>query len=237
MSKKIVFALFFLSTISSFSYAQQSAIDDVPNIEITGTAQMEIIPDEIYISITLRERTEGRDQITIDKQEIDLKNGLKAINVSLDSLFLSDTESDYIKVNWGKHDVVTSKKFILKVATADVVGNVFKKLDELKIQDAYIERVNHSKLVEFKKQMRIEAIQAAKEKADYLLNAIDQETGRALIVRENSPMVYGNYNQMNYRLNEVQTVSMKSDSEQTDLSVQFQKIKIEASIYVKFEIK
>lgn len=237
MSQKIIIALFLLVSISNFSHAQQSTMDDIPNIEITGTAQMEIIPDQIYISITLRERIEGRDQITIDKQEIDLKNGLKAINVSLDSLFLSDTEADYIKVNWGKHDVVTSKKFILKVATADVVGNVFKKLDELKIQDAYIERVDHSKLVEFKKQMRIEAIQAAKAKADYLLNAIGQETGRALIVRENAANVYGNSNQWNYRLNEVQSVSLKSDSEERDLSVQFQKIKIEASIYVKFEIK
>lgn len=227
----------YLRSYSAFSQMQQSTMDDIPNIEVTGTAKLEIVPDEIYISITLRERIEGRDEITIDKQEADLKNGLKAINVSLDSLFLSDTESDYIKISWGKRDVVTSKQFILKVGTAEVVGNVFKKLDELKIQDAYIQRVDHSNLVELKKQMRIEAIQAAKAKADYLLNAIGQETGPALIVRENAANVYGNYNQWNYRLNETQSISTKSDSEQNEPSVQFQKIKIEASIYIKFEIK
>lgn len=237
MSQKIIAAFFLLLSISAFSQMQQSTMDDIPNIEVTGTAKLEIVPDEIYISITLRERIEGRDEITIDKQEADLKNGLKAINVSLDSLFLSDTESDYIKISWGKRDVVTSKQFILKVGTAEVVGNVFKKLDELKIQDAYIQRVDHSNLVELKKQMRIEAIQAAKAKADYLLNAIGQETGPALIVRENAANVYGNYNQWNYRLNETQSISTKSDSEQNEPSVQFQKIKIEASIYVKFEIK
>lgn len=240
MLQKITLALTIVLTASSLSWSQQTTMDDIPNIEVTGTAKMEIVPDEIYISITLRERTEGRDKITVEQQETDLKNGLKAINVPLDSLFLSDTEADYIKISWGKKDVVTSKQFILKVGTADVVGNVFKKLDELKIQDAYIQKVNHSNLVEFKKQMRIEAIQAAKEKANYLLNAIDQQAGRALIVRENASNVYGNNYQWNYNgvYNMASTFADQSMAEEDkEPSIQFQKIKIEASIYVKFEIK
>lgn len=59
----------------------------------------------------------------------------------------------------------------MKVSGDLTEGKVFEKLDELKIVDAYISKVSHSKLEEFKKEVRVMAIKAAKEKANYLLTA------------------------------------------------------------------
>ena len=205
-----------------------------PYIEVTGTAEQNIIPDEIYISITIRERHEGREKITIEKQETDLKEALKSIGVSLDNLSLSDKNADYIKVKWSKKDVITKAEYILKVEDAVSVGKVFEKLDEIKIVDANISKVSHSKIEEFKKEVRILAIKAAKEKADYLLVAIGEQTGKALVVREAGPF----YKLEDSYLNVVQTKSNESLFENTEENkiIQFQKINLQASIYVKFKI-
>lgn len=211
-----------------------------PNIEVTGTAEKEIIPDEIYIAITLKERQVGKDKVSIEKQETDLKAALVSLNIPLENLSLSDANANYIKVKWTKKDVITKNEFLLKVKDALTVGKVFEKLDELKIEDAYISRVSHSQLEEFKKEVRIMAISAAKDKADYLLAAIGETTGKALLVYEQSP---------NYRIEEAMVNTRGSRSESSILYleedkllssnqvIQFQKIKLQASIYVRFEIQ
>ena len=225
----------------------QTSLDsekEKPYIELTGTAEKEIIPDEIYIAITIRERQEGKEKITIDKQEADLKEALKSIGVSLENLSLSDANANYIRVKWKKKDVITKNEYVLKVGDALTVGKVFEKLDELKIVEANISRVGHSKLEEFKKEVRIMAIKAAKEKADYLLTAIGEQTGKALNVYEQSPSYKIDDAYLNargsrsenslYYANEIKMSESESDK---DKIIEFQKIKLQASIYVKFEIK
>ena len=231
----------FLLISAAFTTFGQNITDagvEKPFIEVTGTAEKEIIPDEIYIAITIRERNEGREKITIDKQEADLLEALKNIGISVENLSLSDANADYIRVRWTKKDVITKAGYVIKVGDAQTVGKVFEKLDELKIEDAYISKVSHSKLEEFKKDVRIMAIKAAKEKADYLLAAIGQQTGKALKVYEvlNPRMDETNINIRGARtessLNYIEGVKVK----EVDKEIQFQKIKLQAAIYVKFGI-
>ena len=90
-----------------------------------------------------------------------------------------------------------------------------------------------------RKEIRIAAIKAAKTKADYLLNAIGEQTGKPLIVRENSVL---NENVYTRNVNRVSNYSNtrfleESDKSTDDEEIQFQKIKIQSSIYVKFLIK
>jgi hypothetical protein len=179
--KSLTILLLLAATVSGQEYSVKE--NGKPYIEVTGIAEKEITPDEIYISITIRERHEGKNKITIEKREADLKEALQSIGVPLDNLSLSDKNANYIRVKWSKKDVITKAEYILKVEDALTVGKVFEKLDELKIVDAVISKVSHSKIREFKKEVRILAIKAAKEKADYLLNAIGEKTGQALIVR------------------------------------------------------
>ena len=224
-----------LSLLLTFGLLAQNDPQPIPHIEVTGTARLDIMPDEIYVSVTLRERAEGKDKITIEEQERQVREGLQEIGIPLELLTLSDSESDYVKISWGRREVISSKRYTLKLSTAVQVGSVFEKLDELKIQDAYISKTEHSEIVKLRKQLRIDAIKAAKEKADYLLEAIGEVTGHALEVRENEPSYY------NTRLNNIQSYNF---AEERSLSkadalpeIGFQKIRLETSIYVKFEIK
>lgn len=231
--KKYLILILIAFSISSF--AQMVMPEEKPYIEITGEAEKEITPDEIYISITLLENQDGKDNRSIDTQEKELKKGLTQIGLDLKNLTLSDASSNYIKVKWLRKDAVGRTEYQLKVTDATMVGKVFEKLDELKIQNAYIAKVDHSQMEEFEKAVRIAAIKDAKERADYLLTAIGEQTGKPLVVRENAnnfyPQVYREQESMMYM-----KASANMDAV-ADTSLDFKKIKINASVYVKFAIK
>ncbi len=228
--------------ISNIAIAQdQITKEEKPFIEVNGVAEQEIIPDQIYISIIIREKYVNKEKITIESQEEKLKALLKEINIPTSNLYLSDANADYVKVKFRTKDVLTKKDYTLKVSNATAVGQVFQQLEKLEINDANVSKVSHSKIDSLRKEIRIAAIKAAKTKADYLLNAIGEQTGKPLIVRENSNgNLEFNYNRnSNTRVTSYQNVRFLDDSEKSsaDEEIQFQKIKIQSSIYVKFLIK
>ena len=243
-SSNCLFLLFVFILCASFLNAQVPSypkIEDLPFIEVIGTSEKEIIPDEIYIGIVIRERVVNKVKVSIEEQESKLKSALNTLKINLSDLELSDANADYVKIRWQKSEVLTKKEYQLKVSNATTVGQVFLELEKLEITDAYISRVNHSKMDSLRKETKIKAIQAAKEKADYLLNAIGEKTGKPLLIKENdfNPSLMANQiNVRGSRMSEVQIFKdgSKWESDQ-DKEIQFQKIKINASVYVKFLIK
>jgi uncharacterized protein YggE len=128
--------------------------------------------------------------------------------------------------------VVTKNEYVLKVSNATQVLKVFKKLNELKAFRGRISKVSHSKLAQYEKEVEISAIKSAKEKADYLLNAIGEKTDRVLVIKELSR----NTNQMgNQReLGNVQQVYFREGVKKN--IIDFKKIVIKKTFFVKFSI-
>ena len=202
-----------------------------PYIEVTGTAEKEVVPDEIFINITLAERYVNKEKLTIEVQETNFKQALKNIGIDLKELFVSDVNADYVKIRRRQKDLLTKKDFTLKVNTATIVGQVFQELDKLDITDAFISKVHHSKMDSLKKDIRIMAVKAARQKADYLLGALGEQTGKVLVVTD-SPDPSQPFYPMPRVMAMVQDATPPAEDE-----LQFQKIKLTASIYVKFAIK
>jgi uncharacterized protein YggE len=239
--KNIIAAVILLLSCYTTSYSQNQAnnTEEKPFIEVTGTAEKEIIPDEIYVGITLRERMVNKEKLTIESQEEKLKNALKEIGIDISkNLSVSDLNADFIRVRWRKKDVIAQKDYTLKVSDATTLGKVFQKLDELDILDARIQKVNHSKMDSIKKSVKIIAIKAAKDKADYLLLAIGEQTGKPLIIKEEETRNYqlqqlSNRSNVSKRFDDLdQLVEIDKEDE-----IQYQKIKVQTTIYVKFGIK
>jgi uncharacterized protein YggE len=234
----IATVLIILINTTSRAQTTSTKSDNQPYIEVNGTAEKEVVPDEIFISITLREKYVDKTKITINIQEESLINALKNIGIDLSNLYLSDANADYVKVYWQKKDVLTRKDYTLKVSNATAVGNVFIELDKIKITDAYVSKVNHSKIDSLKKDVKIKAIQSAKDKADYLLQAIGEKTGKPIIVKENEvPMMFNDGSSVR-NLNSVTIISERDKLEdKLDTDIQFNKILVTSNIYVKFLIQ
>ncbi len=220
--------------IAQTRYERTSDTEPPPYIEVTGRSEMKVIPDQIHIAIELKERGNGDKKVTVEKQELELKQAMKDLGIDAANLTLSDAIADYVPKKFRKNDVVETKTYELKVADAEMVRKVFKELDRLEIENARIDRVSHSKEIEFRKEQRIKAIQAAKEKADYLLTAINEETGAALLVREDvQEPGYAQFRGNVFGNARYQEAAL---ADYEPMGVSFSRITISAAVYVKFGI-
>jgi len=242
--KKIVLIIAFIFGVNSL-IGQNNDIKK-PFIEINGTSETEITPDEIYITITLLERSENKEKLTIDKQEENLKQNIKELGIDISNLTLNTADADYGKLKTFKKDVIISKSYTLKIGNADLVGKLYERLDKINVHDAYVSKLSHSKILEFTKENRIKAVKAAKEKVDYLLAALGQQAGAPIQITEvdnsiiNSPYNYrGGRSSAGYMSNAIQSYgSYGSDRflDEGTNEISFKKIKIKSSFLVKYEI-
>lgn len=209
-----------------------------PHIEVTGRSEMLVVPDEIHIAIVLRERGSGSNKITVDKQELDLKAAVKDLGIDASNLTLSDAMADLVPKKFRTDDVIATKGYMLKVADAEMVRKVFLELDRLQIEDARIHHVAHSKEVEYRREQRIKAIKAAKDKADYLLEAIGERTGPALEVREEYTLAGQRGVQMRQEraYSNTRFLAGESSIDYEEMGVGYSRITIDAAVYVKFGI-
>ena len=64
-------------------FAQQKTFLDQPYIEVTGRAEMEVAPDEIYVRITINEQ-DSKGKTTVLQQEKDMVRRLKDLGIDVD---------------------------------------------------------------------------------------------------------------------------------------------------------
>lgn len=224
--------LFFL--LIGSSYAQNNA-QEPSFIEVVGTSEKEIIPDEIYLDIFLKERMEKGEKVKLESLENKLKQELKNIGIPLENLFISDVNSVLAKTGWFTKEILSTAKYNLKVVDAKKLKQLFECFDELKIDNVTITKATHSKITELQKENRITAIKAAKDKATYLLAAIGEKVGKPIKIHEidtnNQNFAFAN----TITINEYSSGISKVRKEK--YITQFEKIILKTSMYIKFEIK
>ena len=235
---KTTLALFLLAIFSLNVAAQTTVLnplESTPYIEVTGDGEMEFVPDEIFISFTLKERFGGKTKITIEEQERDLKQKLQKINFDLKNLTLADASADYTKIIRNKKDVIASKYFQIKIDRVSVVDQIFTILDEVKVFDADIFKTSHSKIEQFRKDVKIMAIKAAKEKAAYMLEAIGEKVGKPLYIVERETFDPESQPMM---LRGVANLKMEDAAGQEELpELSFKKIKLKYKVFARFAIE
>ncbi len=223
-----------LILIATFSFSQTKT-DAKPFIEITGTAKEEVIPNEIYLDVPVEERIEKGKKITIQEIETALKKELQSCGVSEKSLSISNLNSKLVKTGWWNKEILATADYELKINDASILKDVFEIFERLNIKNARITKASHDNIINIRKKVRISAIKAAKEKADYLLNAIGEQTGKPLLVRDVGNEQINNFTFANTAYKQNKLLSREVNLKQGN--IQFQNITISSSIYVKFEIK
>lgn len=236
--KHLLISLTLLSTLVTFGQTPVQKPCDLPYIEITGTAEREVIPDEIYIGISLKEKYNNREKITIEVQEEKLKQLVKSLDIDVTNLSVSRADADYVKVSWNKKDVITKKYYTLKVSDAFTVSRVFQGLEDLDVPDANISKVNYSKMDSLRKEVRILAIIAAKEKAEYMLSALGEKLGKPLIISENVFLPTSNVigirgQRSDGNVSYLNGIKVENENQN---EIAFEKIKIQISVDIKFQI-
>ena len=211
------------------------------SISVIGTAEMEIVPDEIYVSITLQEYKESGNKIIMETLEKAMREVLNTMKIDTKNLTVEGSYGyrNYIPKKHKQKEFFLSKTYQLKMSELSKYNELIDRLDDEGISQVNISRTHHSKMEEFKKQLKINAIKAAKEKASYLLVAINEQLGEALEVNEQGnneyfPM-YENLRANNVSMKVMEGFSSSGSSE--DPSIEMKTIKITSQVSVVFAIK
>lgn len=166
---------------------------DQPYIEVNGNGTLEVIPNEIFISITLQE-TDKSTKRSIETQENKLKTSLKNAGINYTkNLKVKDFTTSYNNYFIFKPDVRKTKEFELLVASGKELNTVYTILESLSIANSYIIRADHSDIENLKLLANIKAITDAKNKSNSYTKALGQQTGKAIYIREQSQLVQGFY--------------------------------------------
>jgi len=239
--KKLIFSLL---TLLSFSFTQaQTAAPEPRSIAVIGTAEMEIVPDEIYVSATLREFTKEKKKYAIEDLEKGMVNFIESITkVPRTDISMDNLDADVIALRRkSKKDAVISKSYEIKFKDQKQIAQFFAAMDSLNVSYANVVRYSHSKMAEFKKQIKIDAIKAAKDKSDYLLLAIGSRTGKPLKISEPNGFVSvddGDFRPFRGNVYQSNTVYSGGESEERseENSIGGKKIKLRYQINAEFEI-
>ena len=235
--KKIMLAGLLLFTTIMAANAQNGEKNyiDRPYIEVTGKAEMEVTPDQIYMSITINEK-DSKGKIVLAQSEKDMMTKLKALGIDTKKdLSVKDMSSNF-KNYWVKSsEIMTSKEYQLLVTTAQMAGTVMQELEKIGISNVSIDRVDHSQMEQFRREVKINAVKIAKEKATAMASAIGQTAGKAIYIQE---VDFGNNAMYTGRMAGLDSnVRMKVSS--ADIAVpdiEFEKIKLEYQVNAKFEL-
>jgi len=203
---------------------------DQPYIEVSGDATIEVTPNEIYVSITLKEDDKSAKN-DIESQEKKLISALKnsKINVKND-LKVKDFTSSYKNYFLFKSDVRKTKEFELLVHNGKELNRVFEILESLRIGNSYIIKVDHSNIENLKLEANIQAITTAKNKSNAYSKALDQSTGKAIYIREQVQVVRGNYP----KHENVRTMSKMQSTADAVIDPAFKNIIIKATVQARF---
>lgn len=186
--KKLIFVLIGL-VMATVSNAQTDNKPPVKKIEVTASAEMEITPDEIYFNISLREYYKTKtSKVDISTLEAQLQKAVQAAGIPKEN-FTIENVYGYNGVQWWKKKKVTEdflarKQYRLKLADLKKINGILAAVDEEGIESVNIASFNHSKMEEFRKQVKINALKAAKTKAEYLVAAADEKLDGVLEIQE-----------------------------------------------------
>lgn len=234
--KKLVFLV--LALVSLNSYAQNTAQQPSrKTIAVTGIAEMEVVPDEIYVSITLQEYKDNGTKVIVETLEKALREVLNTMKIDVKNLSIEGSYGyrNYVPKKHKQKEFFLSKTYQLKMSELSKYNELIDRLDDEGISQVYISRTHHSKMEEFKKQMKINAIKAAKEKATYLLLAINEQLGEALEVNEQANNEYFPVYQAN-RMYKTESLAA-SDGSANEVPIDMKQIKVSSQISVVFAIK
>lgn len=224
--KVLLFAISLLATLSL------QAQTNGRYIEVTGTSEIEIVPDEIHYLIEIREYfkeefdgkskpEEYRTKVPLAEIEQGLREALANSGIPQNAIRTQEI-GDY----WRQQgqDFLLSKKFDITLTDFNQINEIVKRIDTKGIHTMRIGELENNDMLAYHQKGKIEALKAARRKATYSVEALGKRLGEVIRIVEKDSGYVSPFAQSNV---------MSSDAASFD---NFRTIKKNYSMLVRFEI-
>jgi uncharacterized protein YggE len=166
-------------------------------ITVTGAADTKLCPDEMTLTINIAEYY--KEQYEDGKTEKDYKTlvKLEEIEKSLMDLLHTNGIADslvsfsFVNTSWSwyyydgdKKPVKFEKTMKVKLSDHNKAVAIIRDIDTKGISYLSLGEFHSSKEQEMRKELKAEALKAAKEKASYMLSKVDKELGDIITIKE-----------------------------------------------------
>ncbi len=176
--KKLIMAAVALMVVGAASAQKEPQYENA--IQVNGKAEKKVTPDEIYVAITIKDGdTKGQ---TVNQLESRMKSELGAMGIQVADV-LKVVNQNFAPRKKGAADA--RRSYELKVADVWTLGSVFEMLGEMGVRDAKVTKVGHSKMDEYRREVRVEAVKDAIETAKVIAQAAGQSIGPAVWIYDN----------------------------------------------------
>ena len=232
---KTIAAAALISTLSMTAFSQN--IDTRKKIEVNGTAEAEVTPDILYIGMSLKEYfrdAANKKKVEIEELERQLQTAVLAAGIPQENFTINNISS---YTSWWEKkrspEFLARKQYRIKVTDLSKFNQIMSAVDPKGIEYSNIESYDYSKIESLKKDLKIKALQAAKDKATYLITSIGGSLGSPLDIQEINNEYYP---QPIYRANAMMKTEGAMDT-QAMPDIDFKKIKLTYQMRAVFEIK
>ena len=230
----LIFVMFFVWNLFS---AQRDFLDQ-PHIEVEAEADTLVVPDRIYVSITLNE-ADSKNKKSVEEQEKQLETILKKLKINTyKDLSVLDYSSNFKKYFLKGQNILKTKKYSLLVRDAYTLANVIISLEEAGISNTEVEKIEYSKYRELLLELRIEAVKRSRITADKLVKPLNQKAGKALYISDMNYRGMGDYEvqaQMDYSP-EPRTYKKEGASEEFLRKLDIKKMKFSVVVRVNYQL-
>jgi hypothetical protein len=180
-----------------------------------------------------------KDKISIDFIQKDFldrctKAGITKDRIEIQNMSGFDQSSWY----WRRHkkeqpDLMASTTYIIKFSNAGDIDKLVNTLDDNATQNLFISKTDNSRMEDYRKEVKIKALQAAKAKAQYLCESIGEKMGQALYIQEIENTGYPQPMMGKMMMSNMAMEGAPSANE----GINFQKIKIRYEMQAQFAIQ
>ena len=161
-------------------------------IEVTGTSEIEIVPDKIHYLIEIREYFEEefdgkskpeeyRTKVPLSEIEQGLREALAYASIPQNAIRTQEI-GDY----WRQQgqDFLVSKKFDITLTDFNQINEIIKHIDTKGIHTMRIGELENKDMLAYHQKGKIEALKAAQKKAVYLVEALGKRLGDVIRIVE-----------------------------------------------------
>lgn len=221
--------LFMIISVSSIAQTK----DGLTYVETQAVADTLILPNRIHLNIVISE-DEKRGKYSLEQLENMMEKKLKDLGINTaENLRLNDLSSNFKNYFLKQTDVIKSKSYNLVVENAKIAGSVIRELESINISNIGIAKLENTDVDKIKLILRSRAILIAKSQAETLTKPLNQKVGAAVEISDTKDYGYRDF----ASLSEVSVTTRKSKEVFEPINIEFKKIKIEMTVFVKFKLE
>lgn len=203
IKKLLIISLFSLFVVSL--KAQTADVDKMPTIKVTGTAEIQVVPDTATLTFTISKKNnlvaaakKQNDETVAKVTELAQRFGIAATDVKTDYIRVKEatrreklkgSDEEYAEVFDG---YLVNRSLVVKLRDISKFESLLTALLDAGVNDVDNVVFSSSELRKYKDQARAQAVRAAREKAEAMAKEINQSIGKAISIEEDDIDGYRN---------------------------------------------